>query len=54
MAAFDFELIDTLIGNSLVARWELWRPTVDSIGDDAYPMFRALADKMRRQRATAA
>ena len=51
VGAFDFELIDALIGNSLVARWELWRPTVDAMGDDAYPMFRALADKMRRQRA---
>ena len=53
MGAFDFELIDVLIGNSLVARWELWRPTVDAMGDGAYPMFRALADKMRRQRVAA-
>ena len=53
VGAFDFELIDALIGNSLVARWELWRPTVDAMGDDAYPMFRALAGKMRRQRAAA-
>ena len=45
VGAFDFELIDALIGNSLVARWELWRPTVDAMGDDAYPMFRALAGK---------
>ena len=53
VGAFDFELIDALIGNSLVARWELWRPTVDAMGGDAYPMFRSLADKMRRRRAAA-
>jgi len=50
VGAFDFGLINALIGNSLVERWELWRPTVDAMGDDAYPMFRALAAKMRRQR----
>ena len=53
VGAFDFGLIDALIGNSLVERWELWRPTVDAMGDDAYPMFRALAAKMRRQRSVA-
>ena len=53
VGAFDFELIDALIGNSLVTRWELWRPTVDAMGDDAYPMFRSLADKVRHRRAAA-
>jgi hypothetical protein len=51
VGAFDFELINALIGTSLVERWELWRPTVDAMGDDAYPMFRALAAKMRRERS---
>ena len=27
VGAFDHELIVLLIGNSLVQRWELWRPT---------------------------
>ena len=53
VGAFDFGLINVLIGNSLVERWELWQPTVDAMGDDVYPMFRALAAKMRRRRAVA-
>jgi hypothetical protein len=47
VGAFDFELIRALIGNSLIQRWELWRPAVEAMGRDAYPMFRALADKLR-------
>jgi hypothetical protein len=51
--AFDFELVDLLIGSSLVGRWELWRPTVDTMGEGAYPMFRALAEKVRARRLAA-
>ena len=51
VGAFDFELVDALIGGSLVERWELWRPTVDAMGPDAYPMFRSLVEKLRTRRA---
>jgi hypothetical protein len=47
VGAFDHELIELLIGSSIVQRWELWRPTVDAMGDGAYPMFRALVERMR-------
>ena len=51
VGAFDHDLIVLLIGNSLVQRWERWRPTVDAMGPDAYPMFRTLA--MRLQASSA-
>jgi hypothetical protein len=44
---FDFELIRTLLGRRLVDRWEMWRPSMDVIGGDAYPMFERLVTKMR-------
>lgn len=44
---FDFELIRTLLGRRLVDRWEMWRPSIDVIGRDAYPMFERLVTKMR-------
>ena len=47
VGAFDHELIELLIGSSLVQRWERWRPTVDAMGPDAYPMFRALVVRLR-------
>jgi len=46
--AFDFELIEVLLGSTLVARWEMWKPALDAVhGDGVYPMFKALAAKMR-------
>jgi hypothetical protein len=44
---FDFELIRTLLGRRLIDRWEMWRPSIDVIGRDSYPMFERLVTKMR-------
>jgi hypothetical protein len=45
---FDFELIRTLLGPRLIARWEMWQPSIEAIGGSAtYPMFEKLVTKMR-------
>jgi hypothetical protein len=45
---FDFGLVETLLGQKLVDRFELWRPSIDAIGGAAaYPNFIHLAEKMR-------
>jgi hypothetical protein len=45
---FDFELIKTLLGRRLIDRWEMWQPSIDTLGGpDAYPMFNHLVSKMR-------
>jgi hypothetical protein len=45
---FDFGLIEALLGQKLIERWELWRPSIDAIGGRAvYPNFTRLAEKMR-------
>jgi len=49
LGAFDFELIKLLLGRTLVARWEMWQPAIHRVhGPGVYPMFEALAEKMRR------
>jgi hypothetical protein len=46
--AFDFELIRLLLGDTLIARWEMWKPAIEAAhGAGTYPMFEALAGKMR-------
>jgi hypothetical protein len=46
--AFDFELIRLLLGRTLTARWEMWKPAIEAAhGAGTYPMFEALAGKMR-------
>ena len=46
--AFDFELIRLLLGDTLIARWEMWKPAIEAAhGAGTYPMFEALAAKMR-------
>jgi hypothetical protein len=45
--AFDFDLIRLLLGQRLIDRWEMWKPSIDAMGDDVYPMFEALVAKMR-------
>jgi hypothetical protein len=45
--AFDFELIRLLLGPRLIARFEMWKPTLDAIGGDPYPMFAELVARMR-------
>ena len=42
-------MIRLLVGRLLVERWELWRPALESThGADVYPLFRQLAERMRR------
>lgn len=46
--AFDFELIKILLGRTLIARWEMWKPAIGAAhGVGVYPLFEALASKMR-------
>ena len=46
--AFDFELIRLLLGRTLTARWEMWKPAIHAAhGAGTYPLFEALAGKMR-------
>jgi hypothetical protein len=48
LGAFDFELIRLLLGRTLTARWEMWEPAIEAAhGAGTYPMFEALAGKMR-------
>jgi hypothetical protein len=47
VGAFDFELIRVLLGARLIERWELWKPSIDAMGGDVYPMFAALIQRMR-------
>jgi hypothetical protein len=44
---FDFDLIRTLLGRRLIDRWDMWLPSIEVIGRDAYPMFERLVTKMR-------
>jgi hypothetical protein len=45
--AVDFELIKLLLGRTLIARWEMWKPALHAAhGSGVYPMFEALASKM--------
>jgi hypothetical protein len=47
VGAFDFELIRLLLGRRLVDRWEMWKPSIDAMGNDPYPMFAELVQRMR-------
>jgi hypothetical protein len=48
VGAFDFELIQLLLGRTLIDRWEMWKPSIDAMkGMGGYPMFEALVAKMR-------
>lgn len=51
LGAFHFDLIDTLLGSRLVDRFELWKPSLDAMGD-VYPMFASLVAKLRRRHAS--
>src|SRR5580698_3292592 len=45
---FDFELIRSMLGRRLIDRWDMWKPTIDVIGDgNSYPMFEHLVTKVR-------
>ena len=47
VGSFDFELIKLLLGRRLVERFEMWKPALDAMGGDAYPLFGALVQRMR-------
>jgi hypothetical protein len=47
VGAFDFELIRLLLGRRLIDRWEMWKPSIDAMGGDVYPLFAALVTRMR-------
>ncbi|HSO96473.1 MAG TPA: hypothetical protein VLV81_10570 [Acidimicrobiia bacterium] len=47
VGAFNFELIRVLLGRRLIDRWELWKPSIDAMGDGTYPMFEMLVNRMR-------
>lgn len=47
--AFDFELVQLLVGRTLVERWEMWKPAIEQAhGPGVYPLFEGLAEKLRR------
>jgi hypothetical protein len=48
IGAFDFDLIKVLAGPLIVDRHELWLPSIAAMGENVYPMFGALAGKLRR------
>jgi hypothetical protein len=49
MGAFDLELVKLLLGRTLVDRWEMWKPAIEEAhGSGVYPLFEALAEKLRR------
>jgi hypothetical protein len=54
VGALHLDLVELLLGARLVDRWELWKPSVDAMGDDVYPMFPQLADTLRARVAASA
>ncbi len=49
LGTVHLDLVRLLLGPRLVERWELWKPSIDMMGTDVYPMFEALVTKMRRE-----
>ncbi|MBV8949442.1 MAG: hypothetical protein JOZ99_01095 [Actinobacteria bacterium] len=47
LGALDIDLVKLLLGRRLVERWEMWKPSIDAMGEGVYPMFGALVDKVR-------
>jgi hypothetical protein len=47
LGALDFELVRTLLGQRLIDRWDMWKPSIDAMGRGVYPMFEALVQRMR-------
>jgi hypothetical protein len=49
LGAFDLELIQLMLGRTLVERWEMWRPALEqAYGPRVYPLFEDLVEKLRR------
>jgi hypothetical protein len=53
VGAFDFGLIELLLGRRLIDRWDMWKPSLDAMGGDPYPHFRKLVERMRAALDTA-
>jgi hypothetical protein len=48
----EFDLIRSLVGRILVERWHLWRPALVAIhGEEVYPLYRDLVERMRKSLA---
>ncbi len=48
IGAFDLDLIELLLGRTLIDRWALWRPAIhEAYGPGTYPLFEGLANKLR-------
>ncbi|HLN17516.1 MAG TPA: hypothetical protein VK277_12295 [Acidimicrobiales bacterium] len=45
--AFDFELVRLMLGRTLIDRYEMWRPSLQAMGEDVYPLFGVLVAKLR-------
>jgi hypothetical protein len=46
--AFDLELINLLLGRTLIERWEMWKPAIEAAhGPGVYPLFEGLVAKLR-------
>jgi hypothetical protein len=49
LGAFNFELIELLLGRTLIDRWEMWKPALEEAhGPGVYPLFGGLVEKLRR------
>lgn len=47
--AVDAQMLELTVGRSLPDRWDFWEPALRAAhGADSYPLFRALAEKLRR------
>jgi hypothetical protein len=51
LGALDLELINVLLGRTLIERWEMWSPAIhQAFGPHVYPMFGGLVEKLRPTR----
>ena len=50
VGAIDIDLVNLLLGRTLVERWEMWEPAIHAaFGSSVYPLFEGLAEKLRRK-----
>jgi hypothetical protein len=54
VGALHFDLIKLLLGQRLIDRWHMWKPSIDAMGDNVYPMFADLVAKLERSLASPA
>ena len=48
LGAFNFEVIELLLGRTLIDRWEMWKPALEHAhGPGVYPLFEQLVEKLR-------